>query len=620
MHRTVLRKLPRNAAPSRTNRAQLKSREAKAPQTVRSSLAHLRKAIKTKKHHYSVGYTDVMDKPLQQITGLSARHEAELKAEMRQQNARATRVMTTRGVRGAPNLMQRSLKSRALMAPVSGQLQSVRSAKTSAVVDDPFKASVGDATCSPSMNLWSWKGYLPSVRQQGTCGSCWIFSALSVFEGSLNILNQLDPNRDLSEQHLVNCVPAPNPYSGGCGGGWPRWVYDYLTHDPVPGEVDVPYATREQTCKTGVTGTDRVDSWGFVSTERMVPTDEEIKAALCKYGPLSVAVFADASFAAYTGGVYDDRSSGQVNHAVNIIGWDDAKGAWLVRNSWGKGWGEDGHMWIKYGVHNIGYSAAWALALPDQSSMKEKTFRTRQVELKNHSASPIRVSVEYYDGSRWSSRALDFVVERGGNAILSVGRNKPLLATQLRLKAVALQGSRRWTEHETKPITVVDKPYKAIEPETFAFTFDEKNADGTGRSATYRTRDDLFKAAWEALDADQHDSARRLFSDYLELYPSDARTAEAMFWIGYSYYEQDSFYPALSEWYSIVQDHPEDEFTAYAIFYSGVAYAQRSECELAITCFDLVAFGGYPAANQQWISAAKEQIALLEDPRQNVCG
>jgi cathepsin L len=48
-----------------------------------------------------------------------------------------------------------------------------------------------------------------------------------------------------------------------------------------------------------------------------------------------------------------------INHAVLLIGWDDEKQAWLIKNSWGEQWGEKGFAWIKYGSNNIGVFAAW---------------------------------------------------------------------------------------------------------------------------------------------------------------------------------------------------------------------------------------------------------------------
>ena len=62
---------------------------------------------------------------------------------------------------------------------------------------------------------------------------------------------------------------------------------------------------------------------------------------------------------AYKGGVFNEKTEGKVGHVVLLIGWDDDRQAWLVKNSWGEKWGEKGFGWIKYGSNNIGQFAAW---------------------------------------------------------------------------------------------------------------------------------------------------------------------------------------------------------------------------------------------------------------------
>jgi len=80
------------------------------------------------------------------------------------------------------------------------------------------------------------------------------------------------------------------------------------------------------------------------------------------HGPVTVAVRSTSAFQAYNGGIFNSCSTGPVNHAVVIVGWDDAQGAngvWIIRNSWGTGWGEAGYMRIAYGCSSIGYAACY---------------------------------------------------------------------------------------------------------------------------------------------------------------------------------------------------------------------------------------------------------------------
>lgn len=109
----------------------------------------------------------------------------------------------------------------------------------------------------------------------------------------------------------------------------------------------------------------RSRTWGYVIAGGS-PSVRELKEALCEFGPSAVSVRATDAFAAYTGGVFNENASGAVNHAVTLIGWDDQKEAWLIKNSWHTNWGstcgygnERGYMCIRYGCNKIGYAAAW---------------------------------------------------------------------------------------------------------------------------------------------------------------------------------------------------------------------------------------------------------------------
>ena len=86
---------------------------------------------------------------------------------------------------------------------------------------------------------------------------------------------------------------------------------------------------------------------------------EAIKAAVYQYGPVSVGVMADNNMQSYKSGIFSKCAKGQLNHAVNIVGW--GPGYWVVRNSWGTQFGEKGYIRMKWGCNGIGTAAMYMI-------------------------------------------------------------------------------------------------------------------------------------------------------------------------------------------------------------------------------------------------------------------
>ena len=210
------------------------------------------------------------------------------------------------------------------------------------------------STVGKSRFDWRDYGKVTAVRDQGTCGSCWDFTAMGAFE--CNYLIRNNKTIDSSEQQILNCSGA-----GSCAGGWWMGVFDYLIKHGGGNESSDPYTGKEVTCKS-ITSPYKAISWGFVAPNGAKPDPNAIKEALCKHGPLAVAVYVTQAFQYYKGGVFNEHAPGAINHGVVLVGWDDSKGkngAWAIRNSWGESWGEKGFMYIEYDCNNIGDHAAW---------------------------------------------------------------------------------------------------------------------------------------------------------------------------------------------------------------------------------------------------------------------
>ncbi len=204
---------------------------------------------------------------------------------------------------------------------------------------------------------------LTPVRNQLQCGSCWAFTAAATYEASFLLRNFR--KSDVSEQHILDCAAAPNgEAAGSCDGGWYGSVFGWMTSTGATTRQMLPYLGAKSPACPVTAGRYRTVVWGFVSDTEALPPDDALKQAICEHGALAVTVEATDAWSYYGGGVFNVESEGETNHAVTLVGWDDDLGAWLIKNSWGEGWGDEGFMWIKYGTGQIGSGAAWVEALP----------------------------------------------------------------------------------------------------------------------------------------------------------------------------------------------------------------------------------------------------------------
>jgi C1A family cysteine protease len=211
----------------------------------------------------------------------------------------------------------------------------------------------------PAAFDWREQTELQPIRNQGSCGSCWAFSVTAVTESLLKIF-QPDNFVDLAEQTLVSSCSS----AGSCSGGYFR-AFDYIKNPGLPDETQDPYVARNTSCRRDMNPMAKISSWAYIGTSGRSPTTDQIKTAIMTYGPVSVTV--NASFSGYEEGIYNRCNSGGVNHMVTLEGWNDEGGYWIMRNSWGENWGENGYMRIVYTsssgrkCNNIGETAAFAI-------------------------------------------------------------------------------------------------------------------------------------------------------------------------------------------------------------------------------------------------------------------
>ena len=219
--------------------------------------------------------------------------------------------------------------------------------------------------CVATRTAFNWRDMnkVSPVKEQD-CGNCWAFAAAGAYESSYLIRNNMTV--DSSEQFINDCAVADNGEdAGSCNGGLAVKALQYLVKEGGTQETTVPYTGSNSACTNPATPYNAV-AWNYVEPATDFPTTQQIKEALCLYGALTTRMrVVSSDFVSYTGGVYSENvasdSSGE-GHAVVIVGWDDTKGAWLIKNSWGADWGEDGYGWIAYGSNRIGRHTAWIKA------------------------------------------------------------------------------------------------------------------------------------------------------------------------------------------------------------------------------------------------------------------
>ena len=216
-----------------------------------------------------------------------------------------------------------------------------------------------------SYNYCDLGGCTP-VKNQGNCGSCWAFATVGPLESKIKYLGGV--TSDLAEQYLLSC----NTDDYDCDGGW--WVHDYHWNYAPPGESNAgavleaafPYQADDTVpCNSPYNHAYRIDSWNFVDSEVGIPSPDLIKQAIYDHGPVAASICAGSAFDGYDSGIFTTNESSYcpsynpVNHGIVLVGWDETGPTdyWILRNSWGSGWGESGYMRIAYGISRVGYSA-----------------------------------------------------------------------------------------------------------------------------------------------------------------------------------------------------------------------------------------------------------------------
>ncbi|KAJ8918904.1 hypothetical protein NQ315_016806 [Exocentrus adspersus] len=196
---------------------------------------------------------------------------------------------------------------------------------------------------------WRKLGAVTPVKNQGHCGSCWAFSATGALEGQHYV--KTGKLISISEQNLVDCSSDHN--NMGCYGGDMNPAFTYVhNQDSIDSETAYPYEAENGRC--------RYEASGNVTTTRGYATiengnEEYLKAAVATIGPIAVAIDASQDdFSFYSEGVYYNPDcipgrndpENELDHGVLVVGYgtEDGQDYWLIKNSWGTKWGDNGYI------------------------------------------------------------------------------------------------------------------------------------------------------------------------------------------------------------------------------------------------------------------------------------
>tara|TARA_Y100000389_G_scaffold201738_1_gene245199 strand:+ start:1654 stop:2553 length:900 start_codon:yes stop_codon:yes gene_type:complete len=196
---------------------------------------------------------------------------------------------------------------------------------------------------------WDWRdrGAVTSVKDQGKCGSCWSFSAAGCLEGAWAVSTNLLYN--FSEQQLMDCSRFYGNMA--CHGGLMESAFEYAIDVGMCTDEEVPYIAEDEFCKNSVKNCNKV---AHFSNCYNIPENNELKLKEAVFmRPVAVSIEADTNtFQFYKGGILDSTNCGtQLDHGVLVVGYgvEDEKKYWIVKNSWGSNWGEDGYVRIARG-------------------------------------------------------------------------------------------------------------------------------------------------------------------------------------------------------------------------------------------------------------------------------
>ena len=208
-------------------------------------------------------------------------------------------------------------------------------------------------------------GKVTGIRDQGSYGTCWAYATYGSMESHL----LPSENRDFSENNLVNLDGFDYTFEAG-GHFFMSMAYLAGWHGPV-NEVDDPYPN-PRSSPSGLPIQKHLQQVRIIPGKSSPTGNDAIKQAIMDFGALYATYYHGYAYFNPANNSYRYTGSNRGNHAVTLVGWDDGfdrnkfsnvpagDGAYIVKNSWGAGWGEGGYFYVSYYDTRFGYETMCA--------------------------------------------------------------------------------------------------------------------------------------------------------------------------------------------------------------------------------------------------------------------